>query len=127
MNSTITQRKILPPAEGRAFWLGTPDNEESRWLQIDTQDDRGVYLTRVYKVTRVYTADGLMVGYTLTRRDKATKKILTYVVDVTANGGLNNVWICSCPDALNRVERRDCCKHVRSLKSALRAKPWEGQ
>lgn len=110
-------RKPVPPAEGRARWL-RDDPDGRRWLQIDTLDDRGVTLIRIYRVTRVEC------GWLLERKDKATGKVRSYTIDRTVNGGLNGVMVCTCPDAEHRGERRDCCKHIRGLKAALAARPF---
>lgn len=93
-------RTILQPATGTCQWVGRAPN--------------GAPLLRINEKTyEVHRTDTGYAMYTV-----RFGEVVRYEVVTTWGSG----WTCDCPDATNRAERADCCKHIRALKAALATK-----
>lgn len=104
-------RKILAPATGKVQWVGFSTNG-NRLLSIKPEGGEA----QTYEVAPVKDGYDLHnLTHTLN-----TGEFVCYHLRYWANGS----YICDCPDATNRPERRCSCKHTRGLLAALRAKPF---
>jgi len=103
-------RKVLPPAHGYARWIGTEVNGNPL-LAIRTEKDVDA---------KVYEVEEIFAGYRLHHVEPGTLEIHCYTIDtITDPAG----WVCNCPDAMNRPERKHSCKHVRGLQASLPKMP----
>lgn len=96
-----------PKATGTVLWLDDAPNGNAR-LEITTGT-----VSHIYEVAR--HPEG---GFMLLRANKGD------VVCYRVRAINRNVWMCDCPDATNRPERRCNCKHARGLAVALRSLPF---
>lgn len=101
-------RKVLPPATGTCKWVGFAANG-NRLLEVTVN-----LLTQVYEVNEEPN------GYTLHYYDKKLHEFIKYTIEFHNHG----MWSCNCPDAINRPERKFCCKHTRALRKALTTLPF---
>lgn len=101
-------RTILPPATGTCRWVGEAANGNPL-LEITTE-----------AVSHIYEINSRYGGYDLHYFDRDRNEFRRYKIDVSGEG----YWVCTCPDAIHRPERKYTCKHTLALKAALIKSPF---
>lgn len=112
----IATRQPLPPATGFVRWVSGP-SPDHRYLEITPVNVDGTK-----GEPQTYEVEPVENGYRLHNLTHAirTGEFVSYRLTYWTNGQ----YLCDCPDARNRPERRCNCKHVRGLKAALRSDPF---
>jgi hypothetical protein len=83
-----------------------------RWVDHDPVTGNPILLIN----STPYEVETVLGGYRLHHLDERTYRVVTYMIEVL----WFNAWRCDCPDAQHRDPC--ACKHVKSLKAALKAK-----